>query len=593
MGVSVGMGGWWYFTSLSTPAPSHQPSSEKQSPPPRQSPSLAPQIIAAWEGGNPDLAQKLKEQINSPREMNRLIEAQSKLKKRWLAQFRQSLAQQDLNLAGKYYSKFIRLFPTSPEVRKISEEIDRLTTFFKYYNLARKSYNRKEYGQTSAHLTRALERSDSGPYFNLAQYLTEDAYWSSVQETEFKMAGESEQNKEWAKAWKIYDQVSRCPTPLHPTNWNLARHFEEIRSRARRHKKRIAAKTPALAGEKVWERKLWNSPRKGKYNTVAPLVQKNDLLMVIGREGVVKVYDWNSGKEVDKLETKGELWGAPALWDKSYMWGCTDHRVYEWVPRWSQPRTFDVSGGVWGGVDRAGSMFVFATTKGKVETIGIDYEHRDKPVYKWTFSAEGAIYGPLLAEKGPRFWGWIYFGDERGFIYALENRVGGDNRPRLQWKASTGYAIRAQPAMGEEHIYVAGGDGYIRGLARKTGEEKWKFFLGQPPEELWKRKVWPGPHRHGKTVLQPGWNGGMYGLDEATGKKLWHLPTQGKICTTPVAVKDQAFFGCADGKVYAVDANTGAVQWKFDAKAPIWSRPYVYPGRLYVVNDQGVIYRLK
>ncbi|QDU10159.1 PQQ-binding-like beta-propeller repeat protein [Gimesia aquarii] len=54
-------------------------------------------------------------------------------------------------------------------------------------------------------------------------------------------------------------------------------------------------------------------------------------------------------------------------------------------------------------------------------------------------------------------------------------------------------------------------------------------------------------------------------LDVKTGKELWRFYTNGPVRLAPVAWKDSVLFGSDDGYLYSLAAQTGALQWKFQA----------------------------
>jgi outer membrane protein assembly factor BamB len=61
----------------------------------------------------------------------------------------------------------------------------------------------------------------------------------------------------------------------------------------------------------------------------------------------------------------------------------------------------------------------------------------------------------------------------------------------------------------------------------------------------------------------------------------------------PVVAAGRLFFGnSADGKIYALDAATGAEQWTFFTGGPVRFPPTVYQDRLLAVSDDGFLYCL-
>ena len=55
----------------------------------------------------------------------------------------------------------------------------------------------------------------------------------------------------------------------------------------------------------------------------------------------------------------------------------------------------------------------------------------------------------------------------------------------------------------------------------------------------------------------------------------WKVHTGGMVIGSPAVMERSVYFGSTDGNLYAVDAESGAQRWKFDAKSRIPSSPAV------------------
>lgn len=61
----------------------------------------------------------------------------------------------------------------------------------------------------------------------------------------------------------------------------------------------------------------------------------------------------------------------------------------------------------------------------------------------------------------------------------------------------------------------------------------------------------------------------------------------------PILVGDLVLFGSsADDQVYALDANTGAIRWRFFTEGPIRFAPAAWKDRVFVASDDGWLYAL-
>ena len=72
----------------------------------------------------------------------------------------------------------------------------------------------------------------------------------------------------------------------------------------------------------------------------------------------------------------------------------------------------------------------------------------------------------------------------------------------------------------------------------------------------------------------------------------WTFDTGGSIHSSPAVAYDTVYFGSADNKLYAVDANTGAKRWEFEAGSWIESSPAVVNGVVYFGSNDGNFYAL-
>ena len=85
----------------------------------------------------------------------------------------------------------------------------------------------------------------------------------------------------------------------------------------------------------------------------------------------------------------------------------------------------------------------------------------------------------------------------------------------------------------------------------------------------------------------------LYALDANSGKVVWKYIAGGKIDSSPTVYKGTVLFGCADGRVYCLRADDGALAWRYlvaHADTQIVSQQHVesvWPvhGSVLIVND--------
>lgn len=93
------------------------------------------------------------------------------------------------------------------------------------------------------------------------------------------------------------------------------------------------------------------------------------------------------------------------------------------------------------------------------------------------------------------------------------------------------------------------------------------------------------------------YNGKIYALNAATGALRWVFPregyeTIGAIVGDLLAVDNTIYVNSSNGKVYALDAPTGDLKWESATGGKIWTSPTVSGGVVYVTSYDGNVYAL-
>ncbi|MET8049740.1 PQQ-binding-like beta-propeller repeat protein [Streptosporangium sp. NPDC005286] len=87
-------------------------------------------------------------------------------------------------------------------------------------------------------------------------------------------------------------------------------------------------------------------------------------------------------------------------------------------------------------------------------------------------------------------------------------------------------------------------------------------------------------------------DGKVYALDALTGAVRWTHKIGGRVYSSPAVVDGVVYVGSGDGKVYALDALTGAVRWTHKTGDWVYSSPAVVDGVVYVGSGDGKVYAL-
>ncbi|HEY3405530.1 MAG TPA: PQQ-binding-like beta-propeller repeat protein [Ohtaekwangia sp.] len=191
---------------------------------------------------------------------------------------------------------------------------------------------------------------------------------------------------------------------------------------------------------------------------------------------------------------------------------------------------------------------------------------------KWKFATGGKIFSsPVLVN------GVAYVGSEDGCVYAI------DDSGKQKWKFKTGGAVHSTPAVHNQMVYFGSFDGYYYAVDAKTGREKWKVktggekwiggqgYFGMKPQDQYMEDPWDyflsspviAESKEKATVYFGSSDGHLYAVDAESGSVNWKFRTGGIIHTTPLVYNHTVYTGSWDTYFYAIDAATGELKWKF------------------------------
>jgi outer membrane protein assembly factor BamB len=95
------------------------------------------------------------------------------------------------------------------------------------------------------------------------------------------------------------------------------------------------------------------------------------------------------------------------------------------------------------------------------------------------------------------------------------------------------------------------------------------------------------------SVYVGSWDANLYALDANTGELKWKYLTGWGIETTPVIYNDLILFGSHDNNFYGLDKNQGTTIWIFNADSAIHASPIIHNNNVIFGSDDGHIYALE
>ncbi|HXJ05032.1 MAG TPA: PQQ-binding-like beta-propeller repeat protein [Candidatus Acidoferrum sp.] len=177
---------------------------------------------------------------------------------------------------------------------------------------------------------------------------------------------------------------------------------------------------------------------------------------------------------------------------------------------------------------------------------------------KWQFSTKGQVLSsPAIAD------GSLYVGSSDHFLYALDASNGA-----LRWKFKTAGRITSSPAVSAGLVYFGSFDSNFYAVDAATGQLKWKFATAG--ERRFAAKHLHGAEPAAETMPDP--------FD-------FYL-------SSPVVASGAVYFGSGDTNIYALDAATGVLKWKFKTGDVVHSSPALSDGTLFAGSWDSNFYAL-
>jgi outer membrane protein assembly factor BamB len=193
---------------------------------------------------------------------------------------------------------------------------------------------------------------------------------------------------------------------------------------------------------------------------------------------------------------------------------------------------------------------------------------------KWAFKTNGKIFSSPIVQNGI-----VYIGSEDGYLYAIEEQSG-----KIHWKFKTGGAVHSSPAIFKNLIYIGSFDGYYYAIDTKTGHLKWKFktggenwfgekgSLGMKPIDMYMDDLWDfylsspvvNIEEKNPSVFFGSSDGNVYALNALTGELKWKFKANGSIHCSPVLYKNSLYIGSWNANLYAINVETGKERWRFE-----------------------------
>jgi outer membrane protein assembly factor BamB len=192
---------------------------------------------------------------------------------------------------------------------------------------------------------------------------------------------------------------------------------------------------------------------------------------------------------------------------------------------------------------------------------------------------------PLLEFPPIYAGGVLYAVNNSGFAFALDARNG-----HKLWERRIGHLNASSPAYARHRLYIVNlVPGHIVKLNARNGKVIWKRSLPARAES--------SPVVIGRTVYFGCEDGKLYAMSTGRGQVRWATQLGGPVKSAPAFYAGHLYVGDYGGHMNSVDAKTGELVWQsgslgpgFGGSGQFYSTPAVAYGRVYAGNNDGRVY---
>lgn len=192
----------------------------------------------------------------------------------------------------------------------------------------------------------------------------------------------------------------------------------------------------------------------------------------------------------------------------------------------------------------------------------------------------------------------LYLGTERGDLHAFTPSKG-----LWRWRAETQGAIRQQPLLTDDAIYVVTEADVVEAFARKDGSPLWRYK--RDPLDGFAVAGHAGIALHDGRILAAFNDGTVASLDAVDGSVRWERPTSLDVPatedglpeyldvdTTPVVVGDTVYAASFGAGLYALDVQNGSVRWRMEEATGVTGILALPDGHLILASANSGLSRL-
>jgi outer membrane protein assembly factor BamB len=292
---------------------------------------------------------------------------------------------------------------------------------------------------------------------------------------------------------------------------------------------------------------LWKVKTSAEIHS-SPVIDGN-ILYVGSGDSCFYAMEKTTGEQIWKFKTNGKIHSTPVVKDQ---------------------QVFLVSG----------DGYVYALNKSKGTLTWKFKTNSESPYDLWDYY----LSSPAVYENK------VIVGSGDSTVYALNAQNG-----KTEWTFPTKGKVHATPLILNDVVYIGSFDGHFYALNARNGHLNWKFkTVGDqyfPKGEIQKGAAF------NQSIIFGSRDYNIYALNPKTGTGMWNMKEQGSwIIATPLVYNGNLYFGTSDShRFYCMDASSGKVKWEIPLNMRVYGSASVvdghivfgcFNGKLYFVNAE-------
>lgn len=178
--------------------------------------------------------------------------------------------------------------------------------------------------------------------------------------------------------------------------------------------------------------------------------------------------------------------------------------------------------------------------------------------------------------------GVIVIADDQGRIVALDPADGS-----TQWTKALASPVYTSIAAAEGALFVPSTRGRFFALDAARGHIRWQVALPDTTVRF------TAPAVDGSLVVVGASDGALRAFDAATGTQRWLFQDAAALTATPLLTPSAVYIGNMGHSLFAVDRQTGALEWEGELRGRVKSALAAREGYLVVLSEPRFVYLFK